>query len=220
VPIDAAAAALFPDDAQVGPARVAQLRTNFMHIAARDMDEHSVMERALTADAFAAVFLRFGSPSGVRAALEDLTPQTATQNSPTFYCGVCIGADRHGLMQCWNGATEGSWALVEGETPDTFTLLTRRRLRDGGMDRAHTISVDPTAETARFTFRDHLGRTGSAGNLVGIRVAFELPIYTGLKLREWDIVKQEQSFMDSDDFVMISLIAEESDGDPQGGFPY
>jgi hypothetical protein len=216
VPVDAAAVALFPDDAAAGPARVAQLRTNFTHIVAGDMDARSVMERVLTVDVFTAFFLRFGSPSGVRAALEDFTPHTATQVSPTFYCGVCIGADRRGLMQCWNDATEGSWALVEGATPHTFTLLTRSRFRGDGQDCEHTLWVDPTAETARFGFKDDSGRTGTAANLAGIREAFGLTSYSGIRLSEWDIVKQEQARMESDDFMSIAFGDEDGDRDLQG----
>jgi hypothetical protein len=194
VPLDAALARLFPDDCE----RSEQLRTNFWHIAAPGCDPLAAMAGTITATGFEKYFRRCGS---VAEFLEEITP-AGDGSAPSFYYGVCLGADRRALAAAWEDASAESWALIEGEGEREFRLLTKRSADDGGRDHCRTITVNPGA-LRRFEFNGDDGKPRAAGSLAEILESFALQKFAGLRLGDWQVIRQRPWWgeIDLDEFV-------------------
>jgi hypothetical protein len=129
-------------------ATVEQMRRNLFHLLAPETEIEALIAGETPFDAFKAVFLRHGSPAGLGAQVEALTPvqPAADDAGACFYPGICFGADRRRLAARWADASVDAWALVDGPQPGAIALLTRGRVADAESDRCFRIAVDPTAD--------------------------------------------------------------------------
>jgi hypothetical protein len=178
--------------------RNSQLRTNFQHLCALHSDEKTLMEGMISLLAFTEFFLRYGSPTGADALLEEVTSTDAAADVPRFHCGVCLGANPREFWLAWLGASTASWAIIEGHEPGTLLLLTTQRIVDQRTDRPWTVSVNPIGPV-------RLAMTNAQGELVqatGVRDLLQhlnLPALAGLNLGEtgsvrngaWPVATQE-----------------------------
>jgi hypothetical protein len=174
--------AIIPGEGQ----HVDQLRTNLLYLLAREMDAEGVISGEISFDAFRAVFLKHGSPTGLQPQIEALTPPGDAVN-PTvawFNAGICFGVNQQLFAERWRNASADSWALADGRQPGTLLFFTKGREEDRGMDRCRRITIDPTAFETRMAVEMEPGNITYVSDIPHLLSEFGLHRNAGVECTE------------------------------------
>jgi hypothetical protein len=192
VPIDVVINAFLPitsDDDQV---YLRQLHTNFKYLCSPWMNQEGIITNRLSIDAFISFFHCFGSPIGVRVRLQEITPlYKPFSNYPLFFIGICLGVNKSRFSKSWTFAMAESWALIDGEKPATFKLITRESQCDDGNDRTWTVWIDATNLKTPFSFKiTEDSQLIQVESLQSILTSLNIEKDSGLRLNEMEMIKQ------------------------------